>query len=35
MIQLPDFDKSFDYEDDFYLSCDPSRVSKILAHYEL
>ncbi len=35
MIQLPDFDKSFDYENDFYLSCDPSRISKILAHYEL
>jgi hypothetical protein len=24
-----------DYENDFYLSCDSTRISKILAHYEL
>lgn len=35
MIKLPDFKKSFEYENNFYLSCDPSRISKIIAHYEL
>jgi len=35
MIDLPDFSKVWDYENNFYLSCDISRVSKILAHYEL
>lgn len=35
MIQLPDFDKAFEYENSFYLSCDITRISKILAHYEL
>ncbi|MGI0060567.1 MAG: TylF/MycF/NovP-related O-methyltransferase [Nitrosotalea sp.] len=35
MIKLPDFNKSFEYENNFYLSCDISRISKILAHYEL
>jgi len=35
MITLPDFEKSFDYENNFYLSCDVTRISKILAHYEL
>lgn len=35
MITLPDFTKSFDYENNFYLSCDNSRIGKILAHYEL
>lgn len=34
-ITLPDFEKSFDYENDFYLSCDITRISKILAQYEL
>lgn len=34
MIKLPDFDKPFFYENNFYLSCDNSRLSKILAHYE-
>lgn len=34
MIDLPDFDKSFYYENNFYLSCDNTRLSKILAHYE-
>jgi hypothetical protein len=35
MIDLPDFSKSFDYENNFYLSCDSSRMGKIIAHYEL
>ncbi len=35
MIKLPDFSKSFEYENNFYLSCDVTRISKILAHYEL
>lgn len=35
MIDLPDFDKAFEYEDNFYLSCRPIRLAKILAHYEL
>lgn len=34
MITLPDFDKAFDYENNFYLSCDNQRLSKILSHYE-
>jgi len=35
MIKLPDFKKAFEYENNFYLSCDITRVSKLLAHYEL
>ncbi|AXI10442.1 dTDP-6-deoxy-L-hexose 3-O-methyltransferase [Oceanobacillus zhaokaii] len=35
MIKLPNFTKSFEYENNFYLSCDSSRMSKIIAHYEL
>jgi len=35
MIELPNFDKPFDYENGFYLSCDVTRMSKVLAHYEL
>ncbi len=35
MIKLPVFSKSFEYENNFYLSCDVSRISKILVHYEL
>ena len=35
MIELPDFEKAFDYENNFYLSCDASRLKKILAHYEI
>ncbi len=35
MITLPDFQKAFEYENNFYLSCDNTRLSKILAHYEL
>lgn len=32
---MPDSDKSFEYENNFYLSCTINRISKILAHYEL
>jgi Macrocin-O-methyltransferase (TylF) len=32
---LPDFSKAFEYENDFYLSCDNTRLSKFIAHYEL
>jgi Macrocin-O-methyltransferase (TylF) len=35
MIELPDFAKAFQWENNFYLSCDITRISKILAHYEL
>ncbi len=35
MIELPDFDLAFEYENNFYLSCNPTRIGKILAHYEL
>lgn len=35
MIKLPDYNRSFEYENNFYLSCDITRISKILAHYEL
>ena len=35
MIELPDFSKKWDYENGFYLTCDTSRLGKILAHYEL
>ena len=35
MIQLPDFEKAWDYENGFHLTCDISRISKILAQWEL
>ncbi len=35
MIELPDFKKKFEYENGFYLTCATSRMSKIIAHYEL
>lgn len=35
MIQLPDFEKAFEYENNFYLSCDNTRLSKFIAQYEL
>lgn len=34
MIKLPDFSKTFEYENNFYLSCDTSRMAKIISHYE-
>ena len=35
MLELPDFNKAFDYENNFYLSCHKNRISKILTQYEL
>lgn len=35
MIELPNYSKSFDYENNFYLSCNVQRISKMIAHYEL
>ena len=35
MIKLPDFSKKFEYENNFYLSCDNVRIARFLAHYEL
>lgn len=35
MIDLPDFSKAFDYENAFYLSCETTRLSKVLSHYDL
>lgn len=35
MIKLPDFKKAFEYENNFYLSCDNSRLGKFIAHFEL
>jgi Macrocin-O-methyltransferase (TylF) len=35
MITLPDFKRDFEWENNFFLSCDTTRISKVLAHYEL
>lgn len=35
MIKLPDFSRAYEYENDFYLSCDRQRIGKLIAHYEL
>ena len=35
MKELPNFEKAFEYEKNFYLSCDITRISKILSHYEI
>jgi hypothetical protein len=35
MLELPNFDNAFDYENNFYLSCHKNRMSKILTQYEL
>ncbi len=35
MNDFPDFGRAFEYENGFYLSCDASRIGKLLAHYEL
>ncbi len=35
MIKLPDFSRAYEYENDFYLSCDKQRIGKLIAHYEL
>ncbi len=34
MIALPEFTKAFEYENNFYLSSDVSRMAKTLAHYK-
>lgn len=35
MINLPNVNKSFEYENNFYLSSDVTRIAKVIAHYEL
>lgn len=35
MIQLPDFNTPFEYENNFYLSSDVNRMAKVMAHYDL
>lgn len=35
MITLPDKNEAFNYENNFYLSCDNSRIAKLVAQYEL
>lgn len=35
MIDMPDFDREWEYENGFYLTCDITRMSKVLALYEL
>lgn len=35
MIKLPNDKKSFGYENNFYLSCQNSRIGKLMIHYEL
>jgi Macrocin-O-methyltransferase (TylF) len=35
MINLPDFQKAFEHENNFYWSSAPTRMAKLLAHYEL
>ncbi len=35
MIELPKLEKAFEYENNFYLSCESSRMAKIIAQYKL
>ena len=35
MIDLPDFSRNVQWENNFYLSCDTMRIGKIIAQYEL
>ena len=35
MIRTPDFNRQFEYENNFYLSCDSSRMAKALSQYKL
>jgi hypothetical protein len=35
MIELPDPERAFDYENGFYLTCATTRIGKLIAHYEL
>lgn len=34
-MKLPEFTKSFEYENNFFLSCDSARIGKTIAQYEL
>ena len=34
-MELPKIKDSYNYENNFYLSCDTQRIGKFLAHYEL
>ena len=34
-MNLPDFNKAFEYENNFWLSANVNRISKVIAHYEL
>lgn len=34
IMQLPSFADAFEFENNFYLSCNVNRMSKVLAHYE-
>ncbi len=34
-IKLPDINKAFQYENNFYLTCANQRINKIISHYEL
>jgi len=35
MIELPDFQRKFEYENSFYLTCDNQRFYKPICQYEL
>jgi len=35
MLELPDFEKSWEYENGFYQTCDITRISKFVSHLEL
>lgn len=35
MIELPNFEEPWKYENGFYLTCQPTRMSKVLAQYEI
>src|SRR2546429_267719 len=35
MSRIPDFSRSWEFENNYYLTCDASRIGKALAHYEL
>ncbi len=34
-IKLPNINKAFQYENNFYLSCSNQRLNKVISHYEL
>lgn len=35
MIQLPSSNRAFDWENNFYLTCHPNRIGKLITHWEL